>query len=129
MNYMPTEAELEILRVLWSKGPSTVRVVNEELAQGKEVGYTTTLKIMQIMTAKGILDRDESQRTHVYRALLKEADTQKSMVNKLLNSAFGGSASKLVMQAIGNSKTTLAELDEIRQYLDSQINKKEGGEK
>lgn len=128
-NSTPTEAELEILRVLWSKGPSTVRVVNEELAKGKEVGYTTTLKIMQIMAAKGILGRDESQRTHIYKPLLKESDTQKTMVNKLLNSAFGGSASKLVMQALGNSKTTLEELDEIRKYLDTQINEKEGGEK
>lgn len=129
MSNMPTEAELEILRVLWTKGPSTVREVNEELLQGKEVGYTTTLKIMQIMAAKGIVERDESQRTHVYKPVVKEADTQKSMVNKLLHTAFGGSASKLVMQAIGSSKTSREELDEIRRYLDAQLNDKEGGRK
>lgn len=126
---MPTDAELEILRVLWTKGPSTVREVNEELAVAREIGYTTTLKIMQIMAAKGIVERDENQRTHVYKAILRESDTQKSMMNKLLNSAFGGSASKLVMQALGNSKTTKEELAEIRKYLDNEINKKEGGEK
>ena len=126
---MPTDAELEILRVLWSKGPSTVREVNEELAVAREIGYTTTLKIMQIMAAKGIVERDENQRTHVYRAVLRESETQKSMMNKLLNSAFGGSASKLVMQALGNSKTTREELAEIRKYVDSELNKKEGGEK
>lgn len=126
---MPTDAELEILKVLWTKGPSTVREVNEELAVAREIGYTTTLKIMQIMAAKGIVERDENQRTHVYTAILKESDTQKSMTNKLLNSAFGGSASKLVMQALGNSKTTKEELAEIRKYLDNEINKKEGGEK
>ena len=126
---MPTDAELEILRVLWTKGPSTVREVNEELAVAREIGYTTTLKIMQIMAAKGIVERDENQRTHVYRAVLRESDTQKSLMNKLLNSAFGGSASKLVMQALGNSKTTKEELAEIRKYLDNEINKKEGGQK
>lgn len=124
---MPTESELEILKVLWKQGPSTVRVVNEELAKAKDVGYTTTLKFMQIMTVKGLLERDETQRTHVYRPLVKELDTQRSMMDKLLNSAFGGSASKLVMQALGNKQTSREELDQIRTYLDEQLKNREGG--
>jgi len=124
---MPTESELEILKVLWKQGPSTVRAVNEELAKAKDVGYTTTLKFMQIMTGKGLLERDETQRTHVYRPLVKEADTQRNMMDKLLNSAFGGSASRLVMQALGNRNTSREELDEIRKYLDEQLSRKEGG--
>lgn len=126
---MPTEAELEILRVLWARGPATVREINEALSTEREVGYTTTLKIMQIMAGKGLLHRDESERTHVYTAAVKEADTQKSLMNKLLDSAFGGSAAKLVMQALGSSKATKAELDEIRKFLDEQISEKGGGEK
>jgi BlaI family transcriptional regulator, penicillinase repressor len=122
----PTDAELEVLNVLWTKGPSTVREINEMLSKEKEVGYTTTLKIMQIMTVKGLLERDESSRTHVYKPLMKESDTQRTMMDKLLNSAFGGSASKLVMQALGNNKTTKAELDEIRKFLDNQLENKKG---
>jgi BlaI family transcriptional regulator, penicillinase repressor len=124
----PTDAELEILNVLWAKGPSTVREVNDMLSREKEVGYTTTLKIMQIMTTKGLLERDESSRTHIYKPLIRESDTQRSMMNKLLDSAFGGSASKLVMQALGNAKTTKAELDEIRRFLDEQMQNKKGGD-
>lgn len=124
----PTDAELEILNVLWTKGPSTVREINEQLSKDKEVGYTTTLKIMQIMTVKGLLERDESSRTHIYKPLVPEADTQRNMVDKLLDSAFGGSAAKLVMQALGNKKTTKAELDEIKRFLESQLDKKKGGE-
>jgi len=123
---MPTESELEILKVLWKQGPSTVRVVNEELAKAKDVGYTTTLKFMQIMTVKGLLERDETQRTHIYRPLVKESDTQRSMMDKLLNSAFGGSASKLVMQALGDKQTSREELDQIRKYLDEQLKNREG---
>ena len=124
----PTDAELEILNVLWTKGPSTVREINEQLSKDKEVGYTTTLKIMQIMTVKGLLERDESSRTHIYKPLVPEADTQRNIVDKLLDSAFGGSAAKLVMQALGNKKTTKAELDEIKRFLESQLDKKKGGE-
>lgn len=118
---MPTEAELEILQVLWGRGPSTVREVNEALSEGREVGYTTTLKIMQIMTAKGLLARDESSRSHVYKPLIRQADTQQTMVDKLLKSAFGGSAAKMVMQALGSSKASREELDEIRRFLDTQL--------
>ena len=124
----PTDAELEVLNVLWTKGPSTVREINEQLSKDKEVGYTTTLKIMQIMTMKGLLERDESSRTHIYKPLVPEADTQRNMVDKLLDSAFGGSAAKLVMQALGNKKTTKAELDEIKRFLESQLDNKKGGE-
>ncbi len=123
----PTEAELEILQVLWSKGPATVREVNETLSKGREIGYTTTLKLMQIMTTKGLVARDERSRTHIYKPLIKQADTQRSMMDKLLNSAFGGSASRLVMQALGNKQTSREELDQIRKYLDEQLKNREGG--
>ena len=124
----PTDAELEILSVLWSKGPSTVREINEQLSTEKEVGYTTTLKIMQIMMAKGLLERDEQSRTHIYKPAIKESETQRTMIDKLLDSAFGGSAAKLVMQALGNTKTTRAELDEIKKFLDDQLKNEKGGE-
>ncbi|TXK37776.1 BlaI/MecI/CopY family transcriptional regulator [Pontibacter qinzhouensis] len=119
----PTEAELEILQLLWQHGPSTVRFVNEELNKAKEVGYTTTLKFMQIMTEKGMLAPDKSSRTHIYRPLLQEEDTQRKLLNRFLDTAFRGSASKLVMQALGNRETSQEELNEIRNLLD----KLEGG--
>ncbi len=122
----PTDAELEILNVLWTNGPSTVREINDQLSKGKEVGYTTTLKIMQIMMTKGLLERDEQSRTHVYKPAIKESETQRNIVNKLLDSAFGGSAAKLVMQALGNTRTTKAELDEIRKFLDDQLENEKG---
>ncbi|MFD2246867.1 BlaI/MecI/CopY family transcriptional regulator [Pontibacter ruber] len=121
----PTEAELEILQVLWQHGPSTVRFVNEELSKTKEVGYTTTLKIMQIMTEKGMLEPDKSSRTHVYRPLLSEEATQRKLLDRFLDTTFRGSAMKLVMQALGNHSTSPEELDEIRNLLD----KLEGGKK
>jgi predicted transcriptional regulator len=114
----PTESELEILQVLWAKGPSTVREVNEQLNLRRETGYTTTLKIMQIMTEKGLLTRDESQRTHVYSAAVEEQDTQKQLLDKFLDSVFKGSTANLVMQALGNSQTTADELREIRKLID-----------
>ncbi|MFT2010760.1 BlaI/MecI/CopY family transcriptional regulator [Pontibacter sp. 13R65] len=118
-----TEAELEILQLLWQHGPSTVRFVNEELNKTKEVGYTTTLKFMQIMTEKGMLAPDKSSRTHIYHPLLQEEDTQRKLLDRFLDTAFRGSASKLVMQALGNRETSQEELDEIRNLLD----KLEGG--
>jgi len=121
----PTDAELEVLQVLWQNGPSTVRFVNDELNKTKEVGYTTTLKIMQLMTEKNMVRRDESNRSHVYEALLKEEATQKHLLDKFLDSAFRGSASRLVMQALGNHQTTPEELNQIRDLL----NKLEGGSK
>lgn len=121
----PTEAELEILQVLWQHGPCTVRFVHEKLSQTKEVGYTTTLKIMQIMTDKQLVKRNDENRTHIYEANVGEENTQKQMLDKFLDIAFKGSASKLVMQALGNHKTSKEELEQIRKLLD----KIEGGNK
>ena len=112
----PTDAELAILTVLWNRGPRTVRQVAEGL--GRETGYTTILKLLQIMTEKRLVRRDESERTHVYEAAYTEDQTQRQLVADLLNRAFGGSASKLVLQALAASRATPAELDEIRTLLD-----------
>ncbi|WP_448518676.1 BlaI/MecI/CopY family transcriptional regulator [Rhodoflexus sp.] len=114
----PTESELEILQVLWAKGASTVREVNEHLNLRRETGYTTTLKIMQIMTEKGLLIRDDSQRTHVYLPAVQEQDTQKQLLDKFLKSVFKGSTTSLVMQALGNNQTSADELREIRKLID-----------
>ena len=121
----PTEAELEILQILWDSGPTTVRFVNDKLNLRKEVGYTTTLKIMQIMTEKNLLARDEENKSHIYSAVYKKDETQKVLLDKFLESTFGGSASKLVLQALGNRKTSKKEIEEIRKFLDEI----EGGKK
>ena len=116
----PTDAELAILRVLWERGPSTVRQVHEVLVE--RVGptaYTTALKLMQIMTEKGLVRRDESDRTHVYQARLSEEQTQRQLVRDLLDRAFGGSASKLVMQALNARRATPEELGEIRKLIEA----------
>jgi predicted transcriptional regulator len=112
----PTDGELAILRVLWARGPSTVRQVAEEL--GKDTGYTTALKLMQIMTDKGLVRRDESARTHVYQAAYTEDQTQRQLVTDLLDRAFGGSAAKLVLQALATARTSPKELAEIKKLLD-----------
>jgi len=114
----PTDAELAILRVLWQRGPSTVREVRDELDREKPTGYTTVLKLMQIMTDKGLLTRDESQRTHVYTPASSEQQTQRSLVKDLLDRAFGGSAHKLVAQTLLSQKTSPEELDEIKKLLE-----------
>jgi BlaI family penicillinase repressor len=114
----PTDAELAILRVLWRLGPSTVRQVQEILNQERETGYTTVLKLMQIMTEKGLVKRDETDRSHVYQARLKEEQTQRQLVDDLLERAFGGSARQLVMQALSGKKTPAKELAQIRKLLD-----------
>ncbi len=114
----PTDAELAILRVLWQRGPSTVRQVYEVLSQEREIGYTTILKLMQIMTEKELLDRDESERTHIYQARLTQEQTQEQLVGDLLEKAFGGSASQLVMRALAAKPASADELDQIRQLLD-----------
>ena len=113
----PTEAELEILRVLWERGPSTVRQVHESLSE-RETGYTTTLKLMQIMADKGLVTRDESARTHVYAARLSQENTQRQLVNDLVDRAFGGSAAELVLRALSSHKTSDEELREIRKLID-----------
>jgi BlaI family transcriptional regulator, penicillinase repressor len=114
----PTDAELAILRVLWRRGPSTVRQVHEELSQDRETGYTTVLKLMQIMNEKGLVERDETERTHVYRTRLTQEQTQQQLVNDLLEKAFGGSASELVMQALAAKPASADELAQIRRLLD-----------
>jgi BlaI family transcriptional regulator, penicillinase repressor len=114
----PTDAELAILRVLWERGPSTVRHVHEALAETRETGYTTTLKLMQIMADKGLVQRDEAARTHVYSALAGEAQTQQQLVKDLVDRAFGGSAAALVLRALSAEGTSDAELKEIRQLID-----------
>jgi len=114
----PTDAELAILRVIWLRGPSTVRQVQEILSRKRETGYTTVLKLMQIMAEKGILERDESERTHVYQARLTQEQTQEQLVGDLLEKAFGGSASQLVMRALAAKPASADELVQIRQLLD-----------
>ncbi len=113
----PTEAELAILRVLWQQGPSTVREVKQALAHSRPSGYTTILKFLQIMTDKGLVVRDEAQRTHVYRPRRTEQQTQRQLVGDLLDRAFGGSAHKLVLQALSARKATGGDLAQIRQLL------------
>jgi predicted transcriptional regulator len=117
----PTESELEILQILWAKGLATVREVHEELAQTKDVGYTTTLKLMQIMNEKGIVKRDDSMRTHVYQAALNKERTQKHLLGKMIDSLFGGSPTQLVIQALGNNrrKASPGELEQIQALLNS----------
>ncbi|HEY3386153.1 MAG TPA: BlaI/MecI/CopY family transcriptional regulator [Saprospiraceae bacterium] len=115
----PTESELEILQILWKKGASTVREINDLLNENpdKSIGYTTTLKIMQIMFEKGLLSRDESQRTHVYAAEVREGKIQSALLDRFLNAAYKGSASKLALQLLGNHKTTPDELAEIKALI------------
>jgi BlaI family penicillinase repressor len=113
----PTRSELEILQVLWENGPSTVREVNSELLKQKDVNYTTTLKLMQIMADKGILARDETQMKHVYRVAEDEQKTKEHLLDKFVDSMYKGSASKLVMQLLGNKKTSKEDLDAIKELV------------
>lgn len=117
-NIKPTEGEMEILQVLWQNGRATVREVHEALNK-KDSGYTTTLKLMQIMHEKGLVERDTNQKTHIYKALVNQDKTEKHLVNKMINNVFNGSAARLVMQALGNHKASADEIDEIKKYLDS----------
>jgi BlaI family penicillinase repressor len=114
----PTGAELELLRVLWGRGPSTVREVHEAVSGRRETGYTTTLKILQKMAEKGLVQRDERQRSHVYAAACGAEATQRQLVRDLIRRAFGGSPGKLVMQALSEERATPQELAEIRRLLD-----------
>ena len=113
----PTDAELAILRVLWEQGPATVRQVHETLAESRETGYTTTLKLMQIMAEKGLVTRDESSRTHVYAARLTRDETQRQLVTDLVDRAFGGSAAALVLQALSAHPASAEELAEIQKLI------------
>ena len=117
MEKRPTDAELEVLQVLWRHGPSTVRLVNTELIKNREVVYTTTLKMMQVMTDKGYLTRDTSQRTHLYEAAIEEGEIQESLLDRLLDTAFRGSPLKLVQQALGHKKTSPEDLEEIKKII------------
>lgn len=114
----PTDAELAILRVLWERGPSTVRQVHEAMTAERPTGYTTTLKLLQIMAEKGLVRRDETDRTHVYEPRVGEEQTQRQLTQDLLDRAFGGSAMKLVMQALSSRKATAEELAQIRQLIE-----------
>ena len=114
----PTEAELELLRVLWERGPSTVREVHDALRDAKETGYTTTLKILQKMTEKGLVQRDESERSHIYIAAIEAEKTQRQLVRDLLHRAFGGSPARLVLQALSEQRASAEELAEIRRLID-----------
>lgn len=115
----PTESELEILQVLWQRGNATVREVHEELAAVKDAGYTTTLKLLQIMHDKGLVTRDDSSKTHIYQPNVSKEKTQQQMVGKMMNTLFEGSASQLVMRALGTAKPSKEELEEIQRLLDS----------
>lgn len=118
-NTKPTEGELEILQVLWDRQSATVRDVHEELLKLKDSGYTTTLKLMQIMFEKGLVIRDSSNKTHIYQPNVSKEKTQNLFLNKMINTLFSGSPVQLVMQALGNHKTSKKELDEIRNYLNN----------
>mgnify|MGYP000951475269 FL=1 len=113
----PTESELEILRILWDKQAATVREVHEILSLHKDSGYTTTLKLMQIMFEKGLVKRDDSSKTHIYKPNVSQEITQQQFMGKMIDTLFGGSSTKLVMQALGNHNASKEELDEIQQLL------------
>jgi predicted transcriptional regulator len=122
----PTESELAILRVLWDKGPSTVRQVNDVLSASRDTGYTTTLKLMQIMAEKGLVTRDERDRTHVYAARSSQAQTQNQLVSDLVDRAFGGSAAALVLHALRANSASPEELSEIERLIDAHKRGKTG---
>ena len=115
----PTESELEILQVLWNEESATVRTVHEELSKTKDAGYTTTLKLMQIMHEKGLVKRDDSVKTHIYQPAVSREKTQKHLLGKMINGLFGGSPTQLVIQALGNYKASEKEIEEIQQLLNN----------
>lgn len=113
----PTDAELEILQVMWVHGPSSVRFINDQLNQKREIGYTTTLKLMQIMLEKGLLQRDTENRSHIYEVTVSEEVTQQLLLEEFVENTFRGSAMKLVMQALGNHSTSDSELEAIKSLI------------
>ncbi len=125
----PTDAQLAILSVLWTRGPATVREVHEALPEGSKRGYTTTLKQMQIMAEQGLVERDESQRSHVYNANVVQSETQGRLVDDLMQKAFGGSATRLVMRALSDKAASAEELAEVRELLDRLEGEREGGQR
>ena len=115
---IPSNGELEILHVLWKNGPSTVRFVQEELQKERVIGYTTVLKLMQVMAEKGLVTRNESERSHVYSPAVEESSVKRRLVSDMLDRVFDGSASQLVMQALSDKRASAEDLDEIRKLLD-----------
>jgi predicted transcriptional regulator len=118
MPIKPTESELEILSILWKLQKASVRQIHDKLSETKDTGYTTTLKLMQIMHTKGLVKRNEQSRSHIYSATIAEKDTQQTLLKGFMSAAFGGSAKKLVMQALGQEKPSQEEINEIRAFLD-----------
>lgn len=117
MSNQPTTSELAILTILWEEGPQPVKAIHEKLAEEKEVVYTTILKTMQVMLERGFLDRESQGRKHIYRAAIAKEDTQDKLLDTFMNRAFGGSAKKLAMRALGNYKTTKEDLDELKALI------------
>jgi predicted transcriptional regulator len=120
----PTESELAILQILWDDGSASVREINDRMNRTKEVGYTTTLKLLQIMTEKGLVSRVKEGRNHIYTAAVEQQKAQQQLLDKLLTNVFGGSAKKLVLQALGQHQPSESELEEIRTYIDGLKNNK-----
>ena len=123
VKFKPTDAELEILYILWERGPSSVRDINDLLNTRREVGYTTTLKFMQIMNEKGLVKRDTAAKTHIYKAVVREHETKNHLMTDFINVAFQGSAMNLVMQALGNSSSSIEELSELKSLIAKLENK------
>ena len=117
MYIKPTDSELEILNYLWQAGPSTVRAVHDALSATKDVGYTTTLKLMQIMHDKGLVERDTTSKTHLYKALITREQAQNTALDKILDTVFKGSTADLVIQALGQHRASKDEIDAIKNYL------------
>ncbi len=123
MEIKPTESELEILQIIWEKGQCSVRDVHDILEKTKDAGYTTTLKLMQIMHDKGLVERDTTAKTHLYKAIITREQAQNTAVNKILATVFNGSSSQLIMQVLSNQQSSKEELDMIKQYLNQLENK------
>ncbi len=121
--FKPTDSELEILHILWEKGASSVRDINDLLNTRRDVGYTTTLKLMQIMNEKGLVKRDTANRTHIYKAVVRENETKNNLISDFVNVAFQGSAMNLVMQALGNTSSSVEELSELKSLIAKLENK------
>lgn len=115
----PTQSELKILQILWDQGPCSVRAVHEKISENKDAGYTTTLKLMQIMAEKGHAERDTSSRTHIYSAVVSESEAKKDLLSSFISSTFKGSAKSLVLQALGSGETSQEDLDEIKKLISS----------